>query len=311
MKTIIGLYDHVSDAHSAIDDLVDAGVDRNDISFVMPDPDERYRTTLEGDGDQVVEGAIGGAAVGGVLGGLTGLLLGLGAFAIPGLGVIVAAGPLAAALTGAGVGALTGGLVGALVGWGVPEEEAGYYTEGVRRGGTLVAVRTPEERVDEVSDILSWHNPVDIEERASTWRATGWSGYDSQVEPYTSDQMAVERQQYGMYDEELNYDDYVSSYQQHFQSRYGTAGYDFDYYDPAYRYGYYLGTNRVYNNYERWDDLEEKARHRWDYDYADTYGAWDQFKDAVRHAWEEVKDAVNFDDEDEEMYTSTPSRYPG
>lgn len=307
MKTIVGLFDHVSDAHAAIDDLVDAGVDRNDISFVMPDPDERYRTTLEGDGDQVAEGAIGGAAVGGVLGGLTGLLLGLGAFAIPGLGVIVAAGPLAAALTGAGVGALAGGLVGALVGWGVPEEEASYYAEGVRRGGTLVAVRATEDRVDEIADILSWHHPVNIEERASTWQATGWTGYDNSIEPYTGEQMRAERQQYGTYGE-LDYDDYVSSYRQHYQSRYSTAGYDFDYFDPAYRYGYYLGTNRVYNSYDRWDDLEEKARHRWDYDYSDTYGTWDQFKDAVRHAWEEVKDAVDFEDEDEEVYT-TPSRY--
>jgi hypothetical protein len=310
MKTIIGLFDYVSDAHAAVDDLVDAGIDRNDISFVMPDPDERYRTTLEGNGDSAAEGAIGGAAVGGVLGGLTGLLLGLGAFAIPGLGVVVAAGPLAAALTGAGVGALAGGLVGALVGWGVPQEEAANYAEGVRRGGTLDAVRAPEERVDRISNIMSRHNPVDIEERSSTWRATGWCGYDTTVEPYSSDQMTEERHQYSSRYDNMDYDDYVSTYRQHYQTHYGTSDYGFDYYDPAYRYGYYLGTNRVYSDYDRWDELEENARRRWDYDYANTYGAWEQFKDAVRHAWEEAKDAVTFDDEEEDMYTTTPSRYP-
>src|SRR5690606_26745433 len=59
-----------------------------------------------------------GMATGGVMGGLGGVLLGLGALAIPGIGPIVAAGPIVAGLTGAGIGAAVGGLVGALVNWG-------------------------------------------------------------------------------------------------------------------------------------------------------------------------------------------------
>jgi hypothetical protein len=55
------------------------------------------------------------------LGGVGGLLAGLAGLAIPGIGPILAAGPIAAALSGApggaGLGAVTGGLIGALMNW--------------------------------------------------------------------------------------------------------------------------------------------------------------------------------------------------
>ena len=44
-------------------------------------------------------------------------------------------------MTGAGIGAVIGGLIGALTSVGVTREDAAYYNEGVRRGGTLLAVK--------------------------------------------------------------------------------------------------------------------------------------------------------------------------
>jgi uncharacterized protein (TIGR02271 family) len=111
--------------------------------------------------------------IGGVTGGVAGLLASLAGLAIPGIGPVLAAGPLVAALTGAGVGAVAGGLIGALTSAGVPEEHARYYEEGIRRGGTLVTVAASDSDADEVMDIMNRHNPVDIEERASQWRETG------------------------------------------------------------------------------------------------------------------------------------------
>lgn len=74
------------------------------------------------------------------MGGVTGLLAGIGALAIPGIGPILAAGPIVATLTGVAVGAGAGGLVGGLIGLGIPEDEAKEYEGYVESGKILVLV---------------------------------------------------------------------------------------------------------------------------------------------------------------------------
>lgn len=65
-------------------------------------------------------------------------MAGVGALAIPGIGPLLAAGPIVAMLTGAAVGAGTGGLAGALIGMGIPEDEADQYERDVKDGKLLV-----------------------------------------------------------------------------------------------------------------------------------------------------------------------------
>ncbi|HEY7334580.1 MAG TPA: hypothetical protein VH639_06825 [Bryobacteraceae bacterium] len=67
------------------------------------------------------------------------MLAGIGAIAIPGVGPLIAAGPIMALLAGAGAGGAVGTLIGALVGMGIPEYEAERY-EG-RRGRRLIGGR--------------------------------------------------------------------------------------------------------------------------------------------------------------------------
>jgi uncharacterized protein (TIGR02271 family) len=180
MKTIVGMYDDLSDARQVVQELVNTGIDRERISLVAGDSEGRYAAGLPRDnttGDTTGDNVAGGAATGAVVGGLGGLLLGLGALAIPGIGPIIAAGPIVSALVGAGVGAAVGGLVGALTEAGVPEEQAGYYAEGVRRGSTLVTVEAPDQRVDEVVRVMDRFHPIDINQRASSWRQEGWTGF--------------------------------------------------------------------------------------------------------------------------------------
>ena len=190
-------------------DLVDEGFERNQISLVANasaeeysryfDEEGRYRTDIEHEehrGSHAGEGAGAGASVGAAVGGLGGLLMGLGLLAIPGVGPALAAGPIVSALVGAGVGAATGGVIGALVGAGVPEEEADYYAEGVRRGGSLVMLTVADERVSVVERIMNRHHPVDIEERVERWREEGFSSFDAEAEPYDAEQVASEREQY-------------------------------------------------------------------------------------------------------------------
>jgi uncharacterized protein (TIGR02271 family) len=61
---------------------------------------------------------------------------------------------------------------------GLPAEHIGYYSEGVRRGGYLVTVDVDNEReTDRAVDVLEDHGAVNIEEKASEWQKSGWSGY--------------------------------------------------------------------------------------------------------------------------------------
>jgi uncharacterized protein (TIGR02271 family) len=178
MKTIVGLFDHFSEAEAVVRDLDRAGLDRSTVSVVANESARGgARATAAAassdSGSRTAEGAGTGAMIGGVTGGMAGLIASLAGLAIPGIGPVIAAGPIVAALTGAGVGAVAGGLIGALTTAGVPEEHARYYEEGVRRGGTLVTASASDADADRVMDIMNRHNPVDIEERASVWRETG------------------------------------------------------------------------------------------------------------------------------------------
>lgn len=193
-KTIVGLFDHFTEAQNAVQALVNAGFLREDISVIANDRRGDYARAVGETGTTAAgEGAAAGALGGGVLGGVLGLLIGVGALAIPGIGPVLAAGPLAAALgtagataaVGAGIGAATGGVLGALVGAGVPEEEAHIYAEGVRRGGTLVTVSASDSMAPRAADILTRSGAVDVKRRGSEWRSGGWSRFDENAEPYT------------------------------------------------------------------------------------------------------------------------------
>ncbi|MEA4907107.1 MAG: hypothetical protein VB089_05785 [Anaerolineaceae bacterium] len=188
-KTIVALFDDFSAANDAVRDLINSGFKREEISLVANDASGEYGRTLIQTGETETNTSEG-ASVGAAIGGVGGLLAGVGALTLPVIGPIVAAGPLAtalAALLGAGAGAVVGGvtgsLVGALVDLGIPEETAGYYLEGVRRGGTLLTVHTSDDMSDLAVDILNRHFPVDINRRAKDWRKTGWTKFEDSYQP--------------------------------------------------------------------------------------------------------------------------------
>jgi len=162
-QTVVGLFDSFSDAQAVVRDLEREGFTRDDISIVANDASGEYASrTGEGQTGDAAAGAGKGAAIGGV----AGLALGLAALAIPGIGPVVAAGPLATALTGAGIGAVAGGLIGALTHMGVPEEDARYYDEGVRQGGALVMVKAAGDRATRAAEILERSGAENVDEDA-------------------------------------------------------------------------------------------------------------------------------------------------
>ncbi|KYG58196.1 general stress protein [Planococcus maritimus] len=152
MSRVVGSYGTEMEAVEVIEDLQRQGYRDEDISVLSKDKKDVERVTEE-TGTQASEGAAAGAATGGALGGLGGVLAGLGALAIPGIGPIVAAGPIAAGLTGAVAGAGVGGIAGALIGLGVPEDEAKSYEEQFKEGRILVLVEEDKTKQSEPSDV--------------------------------------------------------------------------------------------------------------------------------------------------------------
>jgi hypothetical protein len=136
---VFGLYATPATAENGVDHLLTLGFTNQAISVLMPD-DDTTRAFAHEKNTKAPEGTTAGATTGGVVGGTLGVLAGLGALAIPGIGPLLAAGPLVAALAGVGAGGVVGGLIGALVGMGIPEYEAKRYEGAVRDGGTLLSV---------------------------------------------------------------------------------------------------------------------------------------------------------------------------
>ncbi|MGO4532855.1 general stress protein [Paenibacillus sp. 2TAF8] len=152
-KKIVGVFNTEREASQAIESLKAEGFTSDEISVVTQDRDE-LKAIREETGTKAPEGVAAGAATGGVLGGVAGLLAGIGALAVPGIGPILAAGPIAAAFTGAAVGAGAGGLVGGLVGLGIPEEDAREYEEYVQNGKILLLVDS-SDRDSTVYDVFN------------------------------------------------------------------------------------------------------------------------------------------------------------
>jgi len=212
MAVVTRLFNQHDEALEAVSALERAGVDPDRISLVSNNADnwhaghrhpdaDRPRGDLNGDGENdIAEGAGKGAATGGVLGAGAGVLAGLGMLAIPGLGPVVAAGWLAStavgAAAGAAVGGTAGGLLGALKEAGHDDDEAQVYAEGVRRGGTLVSVRTEEADRVRVETLLNDRRGFDSLSRGADYRQGGWSRFDPEAAPWTPEQIAAERARY-------------------------------------------------------------------------------------------------------------------
>jgi len=208
-RTISRLYKDYPSAQAAARELEAAGVKGGDISIVASNVEGRYRDDdtsdvkhvdikhdKDRDGvDDRKEGAVTGAGVGGIAAGAAGLAAGLGLLAIPGIGPIVAAGWAASTLAGVAAGGVAGGIIGALVESGVSKDDADVYAEAVRRGGALIVARVSDSDAARYQALLD-RSGMSASDRARSWRATGWQGFDSAATPYSADQVRRERELY-------------------------------------------------------------------------------------------------------------------
>lgn len=136
---VFGIYRDRVSAENAVDVLREENFRNTDISALLPE-NLGTKDFAHEKNTKAPEGVTAGATTGAVVGGGLGWLVGIGALAIPGLGPLIAAGPIVALLAGAGAGGAIGGLTGALIGMGIPEYEAKRYEGRVKSGGILLSV---------------------------------------------------------------------------------------------------------------------------------------------------------------------------
>jgi len=161
-KSVIGIVETQIQAERIVDQLQQGGVPTGDVSVLFPDK-RGTKDFAHEHNTKAPEGAIAGVGAGGVLGGTLGLLAGIGALAIPGVGPLIAAGPLMATLSGAAAGAAVGGIAGGLIGMGVPEYEAKSYEGKIRNGNILIAVHTDNNDAEKrAKQIFEANNAHDI-----------------------------------------------------------------------------------------------------------------------------------------------------
>jgi hypothetical protein len=169
-----GIYPDRESFERAIEGLRTAGFRNSDISVILPERDRTTRDLAHEINTKTPEGIATGAGSGAAVGGILGWLVGIGAIAIPGVGPLVAAGPVVAALAGAGAAGAAGGLVGGLVGAGIPEVEAKRYAGRIREGGYLVSVHCDDKdwakRAEEILEATGGRDVVRTSEATPDYR---------------------------------------------------------------------------------------------------------------------------------------------
>jgi hypothetical protein len=153
-SAVFGIYPTRESVEIASDALVASGFQSSDISVLLPENLGSKAIGRE-KATRAPEGAATGAGSGAVLGGTLGVLAGIGALAIPGVGPLIAAGPIMAGLAGAGVGGAVGGVAGALVGMGIPQYEAKRYEGRLKKGGILLSAHCDtSEEIKQAKEIM-------------------------------------------------------------------------------------------------------------------------------------------------------------
>ena len=153
-KAVVGLFSDLKLAEQSVKQLRANGFSTEEINIISKDKQQSGQTTELTD-DSIMDGTMTGGAIGGV----GGLLLGAGALAIPGIGPIIAAGPIAATISGA----ISGGIAGGLIDWGIPSEKSEVYSNQVSSGSTLAVIKTTDAKVAQAIQVLTSTGATNIE----------------------------------------------------------------------------------------------------------------------------------------------------
>ena len=169
-RAVMCILQNARQAEEAVLRLNVAGFPNEDISVLFPNA-EGTTGFSHTHHTMAPQGALAGVGAGSFLGGALGVLAGIGLLIIPGLGPLIAAGPLMAALGGAAAGAAMGGVTGALVGMGISEPDAQLYEGKLKEGNLLISVHaessTQMKTIEKVYEELGGESISSAEETSA------------------------------------------------------------------------------------------------------------------------------------------------
>jgi uncharacterized protein (TIGR02271 family) len=117
----------------------------------------------------------------------------------------------------------------------------------------VVVGKTVNERTETVRDTVR-RTDVDVEQIAGTQRVTD------------------------------DYQQYDTDFRDHYRAQFTSAGYPYDYYAPAYKYGSQLALADEYRG-RSWEDIEPNVQRSWE---TQNPGTWERVKDAIRYGWDRL-----------------------
>jgi hypothetical protein len=154
IESVVAVYSSFDDATRGIQALDDSGFPHRQVSLVSHQNEEQVPRNETKPGDESEHQAVKGAAFGGLLGMLAGAPL----LAIPGVGPLLLAGPIATGMTGA----LVGGFLGSMSGWGVHADHVAEYQRKVEKGKVLVIASGNPRQIADAERILRETHPVEL-----------------------------------------------------------------------------------------------------------------------------------------------------
>ncbi len=154
-QTVIGVFESRAKAEKAVNTLRKQGFTTEEINIVSKKQKNQEQSQDGTYDDDITDGTL----TGGTLGGIGGLLMGAGALMLPGIGPIIAVGPITAAVGGA----IAGGIAGGLIDWGIPAEASQRYEQEVAGGSILAIIRTDTTKVGSAAQILRQNGAKDVE----------------------------------------------------------------------------------------------------------------------------------------------------
>ncbi|GEN36686.1 DUF1269 domain-containing protein [Aneurinibacillus danicus] len=131
-------------------------------SYVKKDEISFLRKTEQPDtftGDASADPVVDGVTIGSVIGGAAGLAFSMGTLLIPGIGPVIAAGPLLSVLAGA----MSGGVIGGLTDLGINRYTSEHISRHLEQGQVVLVIQVskPELR-GTITHLLEQHGAVEI-----------------------------------------------------------------------------------------------------------------------------------------------------
>lgn len=162
---LLALFDTPGAAAAAARRLHEIGVPRDRISVVARSHEEEGALAKQMDATPGAD--IEDSRPAAILGELGGQVLAAIALVLPGIGPIVAAGPLSAGL-GEAAGHVAGSVASVLSGAGLPEERAKRFERAVEAGSVLIGVHVSEREAPAVRAVLVEAGGRDVD--AAEWQ---------------------------------------------------------------------------------------------------------------------------------------------